>query len=78
MATYEQLIEMQNTYLAASQRRVDWPGDRSLGLAEQISILARHLADQMIPIESPPLADDKHVAIGCLLFSNPSLRKIHD
>jgi hypothetical protein len=75
MADYTTLRAMQATYLAASKGKVAWEGDRSLGLAEQISILAAHLADQMLPIAPQPPADDEHVAAGCRLFSDPTVMK---
>lgn len=78
MADYETLRQMESTYLAAAESRVAWEGDRSLGLAKQISILAGHLADQIIPImpiEPQPPCDDEHVAVGCRLFSDASKRK---
>ncbi len=78
MADYKTLREMEDTYLAAAELRVPWNADplsRSLGLARQISILAGHLASQMIPIPLPPPCDDEHVAIGCSLFSDPTLMK---
>lgn len=70
MLDYKTLRDMQTTYLAASQNRTPWEGDRSLCLAERISELAGHLADSMIPIAPPPPQDDEHVAIGCSLFSD--------
>lgn len=75
MAEYKQLREIQSTYLAASRNKTHWKHDallRTNALAEQVSILAGHLADQMIPIASPPPCDDEYVATGCSLFSDPS------
>jgi len=76
MADYKTLRAMQADYLAASKSETPWEGDRVLGLAAQISILAGHLADQMIPIMPPPPADDQHVAFGCRLFSDPASTRL--
>ena len=76
MADYERLRAMQRDYLAAAEDRVQWTFDAALrckALALQISILAGHLADQMIPVSPQPPADDEHVAMGCRLFSDPSV-----
>lgn len=67
----DELREMQATYLAASEGRTAWEGDKTAALARQISVLAGHLADTMTPTAPsppPPPADNQHVAPGCIPF----------
>lgn len=73
MQDYESLREIQKTYSAAAEGKTPWPGDHSLALATQISILAGHMADQMLPVAPPPPCDDEHVLHGCRLFSDASV-----
>lgn len=78
MADYKQLRDMQATYQAAAEGKTQWTFDtikRCNALAGQISILAGHLADLMLPVASPPPVDDEYVAAGCRLFSNPEMLK---
>jgi hypothetical protein len=76
VADYKTLLDMRNTCRAVSAGTTQWGADEHTKikwLAGQLSILAGHLADQMIPVSPQPPqppADDDHVAKGCISFAS--------
>lgn len=75
MADYKTLRDMQATWLSVAEGRQAWSDNWMPSLCRQVSILAGHLADLMMPIPPQPPCNDDHVAVGCRLFSQPGLIK---